>query len=133
MDEKYRSLAKVAKVIDEFKCVINRGSNHAIEVGNVFLIFRLGDTISDPDTNRELGVLEIVLGRARAIHVQENISTLESSEKVIVPGDVRRIKRSRYSGIVALSGGPTEEEIEEGAQERKRELDVSVGDMVRPI
>lgn len=133
MEDRYKGMAKVAAVIDDLRFVINRGSDNGIEAGQLFLVFRLGDSISDPDTDEDLGTLEIVLGRARVIHIQENISTLESSEEEIVPGDIRRIRRSRYTGLLVLGAAPTEEEIEEGRQKRKRRLGVSIGDLVRPV
>ena len=133
MENLYSNLAKVAQRIDGYKFVINRGSAHGINVGDQFLVFCLGDNISDPDTGEDLGALEIVKGRARVAHVQEKISTLESSEKETIPGTIRKVRRKPGYCLLALAIGPREEEIEEGTEVRRRTISVEVGDMVRPI
>ena len=130
MSDEYTDTAKVAEVIDGYKFVINKGSTDEVQVGENFLIFRLGETISDPDTGEHLGALEIVVGRAKVVHVQARISTLESNEKKTIPGKTRTIRRQ--SSWPSFSG-PREEEIEEGAKTRRMTIDVQVGDMARPI
>ena len=77
--------------------------------------------------------LEIVRGRARVVHVQEMISTLESADEETIPGKMRRIKRERYEGWLSFAGGPREEEIEEGAYTMKKNIAVELGDMARPV
>lgn len=133
MDEHYKDTAKVARKIDAFSFVINRGSDHGMEVGINCLIFRLGDNINDPDTGEDLGKLELIRGRARIVHVQEKISTLKSTDKETTPGTIRKIRREGATGLWAFAGGPREEEIEEGKEIREKPIDVQIGDMVRPI
>lgn len=73
---------KVADIFDDnFKLVLNAGSNHGIKEGDHFLIYELSDhEIFDPDTNRSLGKLEIVKGTGKVIHVQYEICTIESDK-----------------------------------------------------
>ena len=133
MESSYKDIAKVAGVVDGLKFVINRGSKHGVENSQNFLIFHLGDVITDPDSGEELGSLELVRGRARVVHVQEQISTLESIEKKTTPGKVRKIKRGTRGHWLAQLAGPSEEEIEEGSETHIVGLNVEIGDMARPI
>ena len=133
MSEDYEQLAKVAQVIDRFTFVINDGANDSVTVGQHYLIFRLGDTILDPDTGDNLGRLEVVVGRARVTHVQERIATLESAETQIIPGTVRRIKRQGSGLLSALGGVPNEEEVEEGRETSKAPIEVLLGDFARRL
>lgn len=129
MADQYKDTPRVAEVLNKFRLVINRGSEDGIEVGTRFLVFGLGQTIVDPDTKEDLGLLEVVRGRARVVHVQERISTLESSETVTTPGKKRTVRRTSNRFL----GNPTEEEIEEGRETRLAPIGAEVGDLVRPV
>ncbi len=133
MDDQYKDVAKVAMIIDQYRCVINRGSRDGVTVGDNYLIFYLGTNITDPDSGDDLGYLERVRGRARVIHVQERMSTLESSETETTPGKLRKIRRHSLTGLAAFAGGPREEVIEEGGQVLKSSINASVGDFARPV
>lgn len=69
---------KVAQIVDEYTIVINKGTKNKIFKGDIFLIYRLGDEIIDPDTKENLGNLEIVVGMGKVEHVQDTIATLTS-------------------------------------------------------
>ena len=71
---------KVIKVIDNFTIVINKGSESDVKKGDICLIYSVGEELFDPDNGESLGELEIVKGQGKVIHVQEKISTIESSE-----------------------------------------------------
>ena len=73
--------AKVAKVIDPYKLVINRGSIDGIRESQRMLVYSIdNEEIKDPDTGKSLGFLELVRGTGRIISVQEEISILESDQ-----------------------------------------------------
>ena len=127
----YETLSRVASVIDEYTFVINQGASSGVGVGDNYLVFGLGENITDPDTGEDLGALEIVKGRARVVHVQERISTLESALTRTIPGNIRRITR-RGGGILSLAIA-AEQEIEEGKQIRKLAIQVAKGDLARPV
>ena len=127
----YKELPRVVYVPDERSLVINRGSESGVEHLQNYLIFRLGEQISDPTTGEDLGVLEVVVGRARTVHVQQKIATLESTMTVTVPGKIRRITR-RSVGLLAL-GTPAHEEVEEGKEVKNVPIDAKVGDYARPV
>lgn len=72
---------KIIKIIDDFKIVINKGEKDSVKLGDLCLVYENGEELFDPDTNESLGILEIVKGKGKVIHVQENISTIESIEE----------------------------------------------------
>ena len=133
MHENREELAKVARILDQFTFVINRGSRDNVEFGQHYLIFTLGETILDPDSGDSLGQLEVVLGRARVTHVQERIATLESTEREVTPGTVRRITRQSSGGIFSLTSGPTVEEVEEGRETLQLSMPVAGGEYARRL
>lgn len=70
---------KIALVLDDYKVVINAGSDSGIQIGQRYLLYTLShDEISDPDTHESLGYLEIVKGTGKVTHVQEKMATIES-------------------------------------------------------
>lgn len=73
--------ATVAKVLDEYTVVINRGSDDGIKQGQTFLIFSTGDEVVDPESKESLGLLELVRGRGSVTHVQPKMATIRSSKK----------------------------------------------------
>ncbi len=127
----YSELPKVVYVPDKRSFVINRGSEAGVKQHQNYLIFRLGERISDPTTGEDLGMLEIVVGRARTVHVQEKMATLESTMTKTVPGNIRKISR-RGGGILTM-GLPVHEEIEEGKEVESVPIDAQVGDYARPV
>ncbi len=132
MSNEYRDLAKVVKVIDDYHVVINRGADDGIEYDARFLIFGTGERLKDPDSGDDLGILELVRGKAKVVHVQQKISTLSSDEFSMIPGKKRVIKR-QGGGIFALTNQPAVEEIVEGEERYRTEIDANVGDYARPI
>ncbi len=78
--------ATVAKVIDDSKLVINRGSENGIKEGQRMLVYCVSDEdIKDPNTGESLGFLELVRGTGKIIFVQDKLSILESDKQQIVP------------------------------------------------
>lgn len=73
--------ANVAKIIDHYKVVINRGSNDGVNEGDRFLVYEISEEITDPISGEPLGRLELTKGTGRVIHVQEKISIIESDQK----------------------------------------------------
>lgn len=100
--------ATVVKVLSPYRVVINRGAAHNIKEGQRFLIYRLSSQVlKDPITQRALGHLEFVRGTGKVIHVQEQLSTIESDQRQ--PSE-RRIVRSG-SPFVPVTSTATSEEI----------------------
>ena len=76
------NITKQIKVIqtldDNDKVVLNVGSTDGITDNQRFLIYSLGSEFFDPDTNENLGRLEIVKGTGVVIHLQPKICTVKS-------------------------------------------------------
>lgn len=101
-------IIKVVSILSPYKVVINIGTDNGIRQGQKVLIFGLSnDTVKDPETGEDLGKIEIVRGRGRVTHVQEKISTVESTEKET---NGKRIVKN-YSGFQALMGHASEETV----------------------
>lgn len=96
---------KVLKVLSKTKLVINKGAADGVVMDNRFLIYKLGEEIIDPDTNENLGTLEIVCGEAKPEHIQDRFTTVVSSQQ-----NVKEAKKVvKYNGFSALLG--TSEEV----------------------
>ncbi len=130
MSDDYSELPKVVHVIDEFRVAINRGTKHGLSNGDRYLIFRIGKNIVDPDTGENLGPLEIVVGRARVVHLQEKMCTLRSDESKLIPGKRRIIKRSDPLSILR---GVVREEVDDIPEKVEEPIDAKRGDLARPI
>lgn len=59
------------------------------------------------------------------------MSTLDSDEYSVTPGKKRVIKRQ--GGVWSFSGQAGTEEVTEGEERHKTELEATVGDYARPI
>lgn len=139
MSERY--VGKVVSVSDEYTVVINLGYEKGVKAGDKFLIVGLGDIIVDPDTQENLGQLEIVRGKASVTHVQDKMATIESCEYEKTP-DKKEIKkttsspRSTYSvGMSHIFGNQDSitETITPGQPLLKALIDVKVGDCLIKI
>lgn len=132
MSNKGKVTATVVHIIDEYKIVINRGSDQGVNVGDTYLVYAIGPDLIDPETNESLGSLEIVRGRAIVQHVQEKVATLETIEFHERPGRRKIIKRDGGSGFMTLGLGLGQrEEIEEGPERSQRPLDAAKGDLAK--
>lgn len=127
--------ATVAKVIDKYTVVMNRGSEHGVKKGDQFLIYYIDEEeLIDPETGESLGRLEVVRGTGSVIHVQPKMSTLKSNRTVSKERVIRRVQNPslRNLGFLAGLGGATEI-IEEPEKEALPYESPSVGDKAKPI
>ncbi|BFM39700.1 FlgT C-terminal domain-containing protein [Synechocystis sp. LKSZ1] len=73
--------AKVARVIDNYKLVINRGKEHGIREGQRVMIYKVDqEQIVDPDTGKLLGNLELVKGTGKVFQVEDKYAIIESDK-----------------------------------------------------
>lgn len=70
----------VAEIISDREVVVNKGSQDGISVGEMFIVFCLGQEIHDPKTGESLGILEEIKGKGKVIHVQERMCTIQTYE-----------------------------------------------------
>ena len=128
--------ATVVRVLDEgFQVVMNRGLDHGVKQGMRFLVYGLSkEEIRDPETNESLGVLEIVRGTGKAVHVQAKLTTLRSDRQIKRFGRV--VTKSTRGGLFsAIVVSPMEETTTEPAPPEELPFDdVQEGkDKARPI
>lgn len=111
---------KVVRVIDEYQIVINRGEKDGVCKGQKFLVYKLDEEIIDPDTNENLGMLEIVCGEGSVEHVQDKMSTLKSARfEKTPPKKVIRRTRNIPNNLPVFIGGNLRETEEEYSSEEK--------------
>lgn len=106
-------LATVAFVQDAFNVVLNKGVSDNVSIGDVFIVYEIGGEIKDPDTGKSLGALEIVKGRGKVTHIQENMCTVKSNQTE--RSRVKRTNRNPFSlsSAAMLAAGYGEETVEE--------------------
>jgi len=120
--------AAVAHIVDARTIVINRGKAHQIKEGQRFLVYAFSkEQIVDPESGRPLGYLEIVKGTGKVIHVQDQISTIES-DKTMPPE--RSIVKRKESWFFQ---GPGEVETITPSAEKLPFDKVAIGDKAKPI
>ncbi|WP_049825797.1 hypothetical protein [Tsukamurella paurometabola] len=99
----------VARIIDDFSLVINRGSKHGVRTGMKFEVL---DTdwadIVDPETDEVIGSMPMVKATLKASDVYEKMAVLETFGRVTVGGmtplgeafgpRVERRERLKFSG-----------------------------------
>lgn len=129
------SFAKVALVKNDFELVINKGSADGVLVGDQFTVYRLGEEIIDPDNEQSLGLLEEVLAKVEATHVQEKITTVISIDFDNAPGktEIKKIAKNNNITFLGVLGGSGPQEITTtvpGEKKRKRITHISKGDFV---
>jgi len=132
---------KIAKILDEYRVIINRGAADGVKAGMCFVIFSEVDEVSDPETGRSLGRWEMVKGRLAAGHVQEHMAVCSPEEPPANPQEKRDPSTNVLSAqMIAVSmQGPG------GAAGAKLNVDhsavsglpvakpVTVGDRVRSV
>jgi hypothetical protein len=128
-------LAKVVLTLGtgdtSLEVVVNRGEHDGLRQGQRFLVFGYGPEITDPDSGKNLGRVELVRGRGEVVHVQPHLATLRSVEKSREGGKKRIIRDTSGLGIFAGRGHVVEEDV--GEERAIPFLGVQVGDMAKPI
>ena len=71
----------VVKVLEPDRVVLNRGVRDGIELEQRFLIYEVGEPLTDPVTGEDLGRLEMSKGWGEIIQVQEKVSILFNSRE----------------------------------------------------
>ena len=71
---------KVAKILDNYNLVINKGKNDNIKIGQEYLVYEQTEEICDPETGLPLECLFVPKGKGIITRVQNKISILHSHE-----------------------------------------------------
>jgi hypothetical protein len=124
----------VLKVLDPYRLVINVGSNAGITEKDRFLIYELGEELIDPETKEVLGRLEIVKGTGKPTHIQEKLTTIESTRTRQQPEKRRTVTKSGDPFMTVLAPARSVEEIVEPSEPRLVAFnEVTVGDHAKKI
>ena len=123
---------KVAKIMDEYTVVINRGSEHGVEEDMRFVIYEPGDEIKDPDTDKSLGKFEHVKAKVEVTNVSEKFSTAKTYETHTMTMPALQEAIVRVTGQTMRNELPLDEKTRAGLPERKKTL-VKIGDLVRQV
>ena len=118
---------RVASVQDEFRVVINAGTEDGVREDMEFVIFSKGEEIKDPETGASLGQLEAVKGRIEIVHAQPTMAigrSAQYSEKKYP------VSSGLLGGFSVGAGGERQYDVR---QVRLQLKDVVVGDFVRRI
>jgi hypothetical protein len=129
--------SKVAKVVNTYSVVLNVGQNEGVDIGDDYILYRVGEDILDPDTGESLGAYEQIVGRGTITHVQDLMSTLVSSEiKESGRKVVRKYAKSPTSALWGLGPNfsmPSEEVIEEPEKILRPFSNAEVGDFAKKV
>ena len=116
---------------DSMSVAINKGTLDGVVKGMRFLIYKVGEELFDPVTHKSLGNLEIVCGEGVVIHVQERISTIQSTGIEIK--HKRTIRHQPSSPFWSLSFKVPPQEIDEPIEIKKPFCEVVTGCCARAI
>ena len=119
---------KVAKIIDKYTVVINRGHKDRVEEDMRFVIYELGEEIKDPENDKSLGKFEYVKAKVRVTNVSEKFATAETDETFSPPGLLIAAQLSQLSRRQEL---PLGKEMRDQLSDYT--LTVEIGDLVRQI
>ncbi len=75
MNKDYR----VIKIIDDTSLIVNAGTNDGVEKGDYMQISGKGSIIVDPETNEELGRLDVIKDKLNVTKVYEKMCICETS------------------------------------------------------
>lgn len=117
---------KVVKIINEYKVVVNAGSNHYIQEGQEMEIFEPGQEVTDPDTGASLGTLDYVKAKLRVVDVLPKMCICENRDGETTKTISDLISRS-FTEKVPLNVDP--KDISGGFESVSKKI--RVGDLVR--
>lgn len=136
------SNGRIIKVLNKYKVVTNLGSK-SVELEQKFRIIKLGELILDPETNEELGRLEIPCGNVKVISVQEKMSIMESSDydieetkretKIITKHEKKGALSNHYIDMLSTPEKEVIETYTPGNRIQKELDSPSIGDLVASV
>ena len=119
---------KIAKIVDEYHVVVNRGSEHGVEEGMDFIVYREEGSVQDPDTGEELGELEHPLARLKPEHIMEKMTLMASNETEVRTESVFNLPTFQKKKKV---NKPLP--VDENETKREEEDTIEVGDLVKSV
>ena len=125
---------KVAKIVDPYTIVINKGSEDGVEEDVRFVIYELGDEIIDPVTRGSLGNFEYVKAKVKVTYTDEKYSIAETYETYPqpLPLTVGAALAAIQTEQIRRRELPLDKEMMDELSHTKK-LTVNVGDLVKQI
>jgi hypothetical protein len=120
---------KVVAINTPYQVVLNVGRDDGISASDRFIVFGLGQMITDPDSGEPLEQLEIPRGRGKVIHLQNKICTIESTEITDTPTTIKRTNKLTSSFAMMFP----DTETSEIRREKQPFDEVQLGDQARKI
>jgi len=71
---------KIVRILDEYRIIINAGSENGVNINDVFEIHGIIDTVYDPDTNEFLGSLDGIKAKVKVTQLHEKMSICKNVE-----------------------------------------------------
>lgn len=120
---------KIAKIIDEFKVVVNAGSNDFIKDGDFLEVYQPGQEVIDPDTGESLGALDFIKAKLRVVNVFPKMCVCENrdTERTSIISNIAQ--SFIYQEKLPLNVQTTD--ISGGYEEVDKKI--KVGDLVRKV
>ena len=70
----------IVKIIDEYRVVVNAGSNYSVREDDIFEVYQPGQEITDPETGESLGMLDYVKAKLRVVDVFPKMCVCENRD-----------------------------------------------------
>jgi len=135
-DKTVQISGRVAKIIDEYRLLMNVGEAHGVKPGMHFIVFEEGDEITDPETGEPLGKMELVKAEVVVQHVQERMS-LAAPPEIHEDDPDSTVLSARLARVRPTGHGTAKREkmyVNPGDVSGSRQVSpIRVGDRVRSV
>lgn len=120
---------KIAKIIDEYRVVVNAGSNDFIKDGDFLEVYQPGQEVIDPDTGESLGALDFIKAKLRVVDVFPKMCVCENRDTQQKSLFSNISQSFFYEETIPLNVQTTD--ISGGYEEVDKKI--KVGDLVRKV
>jgi len=129
---------RVIRILNEYRVVVNAPIG-SVEVGDKLQVYRNTSVITDPETQKELGILPDVLATVEVVQIEELFCVAESAEVTVVgPIAESWLRLAAQMSMPALVRSERQmlpvrpEDIDRPAMAARERL-IRVGDKVRKL
>ena len=126
--------ARIVRIVDDRTIVINAGAEAGVSPGQEFVIIQPVDAVTDPATDEELGVWEMVKARVVATHVQPKMTTLSPVGSPATQGMLlsEQMTMSPLGVPIGSTDEPLAVDRSQMSGTRRKEM-IRLGDVVRSV
>lgn len=120
---------KIVKIINEYKVVVNAGSNSFIKEDDILEVYQPGQEVTDPETGESLGTLDFVKAKLRVVDVFPKMCVCENRDTKQKSVFVNLSQNWTYEETLPLNVQTTD--ISGGYEGIDKKI--KVGDLVRKV